>query len=965
MDLLAGRDEELAAIERQLEETRAGSARIVFLTGEPGIGKTRLLSELARRADARGCLTLSGRAAEFERELPFGVFVDALDAYLDSRGTGDLAGLSEEDLSELACVFPALSTYASGSRRPSTAAERFRTHRAVRALTERLAEDKPLVLALDDLHWADDASLELASHLLRSPPNAGVMVAAAFRAGQVDRMLEASLESATRASDAVRHLSLGPLTPIDAERLVEVGEPGERERLYRASGGNPFYLIELSRAAGDGAPVLGEHDDDRDGVPAAVVIAIVGELDGLSPSARGVAAAAAVAGDPFELDLTVPIAGIPEREALVALDELVARGLVRPSAVPRSFGFRHPLVRRAVYESCPPAARLLAHDRAAAALAAQGASPVSRAHHVERSARPGDTAAAAILREAAERTASRAPGSASRWFAGALRLLPDSSSSSERVELLTALAAARSATGDLAGSRAALLEGIDLVRGNGRGTIQLKLVVACATVEQLLGRHDGARARLLEALKAVDSSSIEAVELMLGLAAGDFYRMDYPGMRAWAARARRAAEPLGERPLDAASAAALAVAEAFTGEIAAARTHTAEAAGVVDELCDSSVAGRLDALVNVATAELYMHRYDAAASHARRGMTIARATGQGDVSPVLVPVRSAALHLSGRIADSAELLDDAVEAARLSGNAEALGWNLLSRGFTAVAAGDLELAIEVTEESVHVTRHLDDSLVATNAGLAFASALFESGEPARAIDVLLTATGGEELSLVPRAWQPNYLELMTRCWLALGRPREAEVAASRAEAVADGADLEMTAAMAQRAAAAVALARGDSRGAADCALRAAKAADAAGARVDAGVARTLAGRALAAAGESARAVIELEGAARELAACGAVRYRKQAERELRRLGRSGHRRTRPGKADGTPAEKLTEREAEIARLVVGRRTNPEIAGELFLSVKTIEAHMRNIFDKLDVSSRVELARVAERDGRLG
>jgi DNA-binding NarL/FixJ family response regulator len=93
--------------------------------------------------------------------------------------------------------------------------------------------------------------------------------------------------------------------------------------------------------------------------------------------------------------------------------------------------------------------------------------------------------------------------------------------------------------------------------------------------------------------------------------------------------------------------------------------------------------------------------------------------------------------------------------------------------------------------------------------------------------------------------------------------------------------------------------------------------------------------------------------------CGALRYRDQAERELRKLGHRIHRRTRPGAADTIGLESLTERERELARLVVDRKTNPEIASELFLSQKTVETHLRNIFRKVGVSSRVELARAVE------
>ena len=109
---------------------------------------------------------------------------------------------------------------------------------------------------------------------------------------------------------------------------------------------------------------------------------------------------------------------------------------------------------------------------------------------------------------------------------------------------------------------------------------------------------------------------------------------------------------------------------------------------------------------------------------------------------------------------------------------------------------------------------------------------------------------------------------------------------------------------------------------------------------------------------------ELERAANELGACAARRYREEAEHEMRKLGRRFARRSRARKPGGEGLETLTERELEVARLVVDRRTNPEIASALFLSEKTIETHMRNIFRKLDVSSRADVARTVERADRV-
>jgi DNA-binding NarL/FixJ family response regulator len=142
-------------------------------------------------------------------------------------------------------------------------------------------------------------------------------------------------------------------------------------------------------------------------------------------------------------------------------------------------------------------------------------------------------------------------------------------------------------------------------------------------------------------------------------------------------------------------------------------------------------------------------------------------------------------------------------------------------------------------------------------------------------------------------------------------------------------------------------------------IASARAADEASAPIEAALSRTLVGRALAQAGHDEAAVEELERAARAFDTCGALRFRDGAERELGKLGHRPHRRTRPGRADGKGIDSLTERELEVARLVVDRKTNPEIAGDLFLSQKTVETHLRNIFHKMDVTSRVELARVVE------
>src|SRR6266516_5415619 len=195
---LVGRADELGSLDQVLAELDRGRSAAIELAGEPGIGKTRLLAELAARADARGQLVLSGSASELERDLPFSVFVDALDEYVRGLERTRLAALDDDVRTELAHVFPSLTPLATG-REVALQHERYRSHRAVRELLEQLALAQPLVLVLDDFHWADSASAELLGALLRRPPAEAVLIALAVRPRQMPGRVSAALERAQRA----------------------------------------------------------------------------------------------------------------------------------------------------------------------------------------------------------------------------------------------------------------------------------------------------------------------------------------------------------------------------------------------------------------------------------------------------------------------------------------------------------------------------------------------------------------------------------------------------------------------------------------------------------------------------------------------------------------------------------------------------------------------------------------------
>src|SRR5499427_5157375 len=213
-----GRDGELGSLARILDELDRGCPGAVAVAGEPGIGKTRLLRELAARAGARGYLVLSGAASEFEHDLPFSVFVDALDKYVAGLEPERLAVLDDQVRAELAHVFPSLWALAAG-REVALQHERYRSHRAVRELLERLATPTPLVLVLDDVHWADSASAELLGALLRRPPATAVLIALALRPRQTPERLSAPLERAHREGMLTR-IELNALSPAEARAFL-------------------------------------------------------------------------------------------------------------------------------------------------------------------------------------------------------------------------------------------------------------------------------------------------------------------------------------------------------------------------------------------------------------------------------------------------------------------------------------------------------------------------------------------------------------------------------------------------------------------------------------------------------------------------------------------------------------------------------------------------------------------------
>jgi DNA-binding NarL/FixJ family response regulator len=953
---IVGRERELEQLEAALDAVTDGDPAYLAVEGEAGIGKTRLLSELCLRATERGHVVLSGSAAEFERELPFSVWIDALDAYVTSQDFARSEGWDDELAAELGEVLP--SVKGSNGSAGAVAEERFRAHRAVSRLLGLIAGEQPLVLVLDDLHWSDGASLELIAALARREPRAPVLFALGFRPSQAAQRLAPAL-TGPRAS----RVELQQLSESDAGLLLAGMDAGAVAAIYRHSGGNPFYLEQLGRAGEGALTALLDTAGDEADVPPAVAGAIAGELAPLSTGSRSFLDAAAVAGDPFELELAAAVAGLDEAEALAALDEALDLDLIRPTEVPRRFGFRHPLVRRSVYESARGGWRIAAHARAAEALAARGADATERAHHVERSARRGDTEAIELLLEAGRASASRAPSAAARWFAAAIRLLP-SQDWKRQVSVRISLASALRSLGEFERCHQTLLDALERLPPDA-AVERVDVTTRCAAIEHWMGRHDTAHDRLVRAAAELPHpDTTEAAALQIELAVDGFYERNEEQTLTMAGAALETARALGDDVLIAAAASVLCVGEAASGHIEAAREHREEAVSYVDRLSDAELAPRQEALCHLAWAEVYLEVYDKAIAHVERGIAIGRASGEGAMVIPMMLVKGFPFEMQGRLAEAREVCEEAVEATRLAGNPQWHFWSLFELGWAHYYAGHLEAAIAAGEESAEVGHRLAGGTYPSSGGgpgplLAYAR--FELGEIERARKDVTTLGSDwlEHKIAVERCFDWETLALIE---LAMENRERAEDYAQRAEQNAERLGLRLPAALAGRTRAAVLLDAGDAEGAARAACVSAELADRIGARLQAAFSRALEGKAHAAAGERSRAVATLRDAERVLDECGSLRVRDEIRRELRQLGARAEVRG-PASADDSGVGSLTKRELEIAELITDRLTNPQIAERLFLSKKTIETHIRNLFVKLGASSRVEVARIIERDRR--
>jgi predicted ATPase len=417
---LAGRERELATLwERYLVATE-GRAGVVLVSGEPGIGKSRLLGELAARAQTAGGVALRGGASEAAGMPPYLPFLEALGGYIRGADPNLLRVHAGDDAAVLASILPELPVRL-GEVAPSYALPveqaRLRLFEAVAGFLTRMAEGAPVVVVLDDLHWADAATLDLLVHVARRAGEARLLVAGGYRGGEVDRnpALGRALAELNRlrvsTTVVLSALTEAEMAALAAGFLGETPAAAVRRRLHVQSEGNPFFAEELLRhwlatgvlTRGDGGWALGETAQTA---PPTIAEAVRQRLVALPPSLVDLRTAA-ILGRTFEVGLLAGVIGQDEEAVDEALLDAVRAGLLSPRADGADgYAFAHDKIRETLYEEVSTVRRRRLHGFIGRALEQRGEDSAgdlaALAFHFTRS---GDRARGAAY---AERAAVRA-----------------------------------------------------------------------------------------------------------------------------------------------------------------------------------------------------------------------------------------------------------------------------------------------------------------------------------------------------------------------------------------------------------------------------------------------------------------------------------------------------------------------------------------------------------------------------
>jgi DNA-binding CsgD family transcriptional regulator len=907
--VLYGRDSERARIGELLDDARQSRSGALVLRGEPGIGKTALLADTLERAGDMQVLT--ARGVESESELPFAALHQLLRPALE-----ELDGVPPP---QAAALRVALGL--SDGDPP----ERFLVFAACLSLLSELAERRPVLCLVDDAHWLDAGSADALRFTARRLGAEGIALVFAAREGDVRRFEAPDVESlalagldADAAALLARSSGAAPAAPV-LDSLVE------------RTGGNALALLELPTVLSP-AQLAGEAPlPDALPLTREIERTFLERVRRLPVGAQRLLLVAAA--DDTERAAAVTAAADRLDAGAAALDDAEQAGLL--SVRGRRIVFRHPLVRSAVYGAATSSERRAAHGALATVLAGDDELADSRAWHLAASALEADEDAVGALEQAAARASERAGhAAAARALERAAELSADGASRGRR---LAAAARAASVAGaderaaDLAARARPLVDDPMLLA---------EIALASGIAERRRGRPADALDPLIEAARGVSAIAPDAaLELLLHAAAA----ASEAGEPAGSLEACRLAARIPPRAGDAKG---TLISQVLSGWRAMAEGESARAAAPLEAAVAWGATAEEEQLVFWASVgAIFLGDDDAWGALLARAIALARLHGALGILAESLSVRSLQLFLAQRFDGAASAAAEAAELAREldAQNFTTLPTNVLA-AVAAIRGHDEEASRRAAQAMERATAHqlAQQAAMATWALAHLDLARGRWPEALERLAAMADVRPGHGDALLAVVALPDTIEAAVRA----GRREDAlsMLPAFESWASGSGAAWAQPRLLGFRAL----LADGDEAAAHfEAAL---------GLREDArpfDLARIqlMYGELLRRERRRADAREHLRAAVEGFERLGAAPWADRARAELRATGETARKR------DPSAVSQLTPQERQVARFVAQGLSNKEVAAQLYLSPRTIDAHLRNAFAKLGVTSRTQLARL--------
>lgn len=931
MKVLFDREPELERLGARLAAAAAGSGAVVAIEGEPGIGKSALLATVADLAEARSLKVLRARGAELERDFPYGIVRQLFEVPLASmpgrQRKNVLAGAA-------ALAAPVLEQVVPERELPQQS-----VLHGLYWLTANLAADAPLLVCVDDAHWADQPSLRFLSYLGRRVAELPVLILYAARPSEGAAPTTPAVAEPEIVAEVVTPGPLGSAATAElvATAFERAGSVAFCEACHEVTAGNPFLLRELLRSVVTEAlePVDATAQRVRRLAPGTISRAVLARLARLGPEAVEIARALAVLGECRQLKHLAALAGTEVGAAAAVTDVLVRDGILRSEA---PLEFAHPVVRTAVHADMPPARRALAHREAARLLADAGEDRERIVSHLMAAGPAGDPQVVAVLREAAGAAVLRgAPDVASDYLSRALAEPP---APAERASVLAQLGSAE--------LRAALPSGVGHLReafDTGDATTRRATARELALALRHSGHVGEAVALLGPVIEELEGSDPEAALQLEGELISSA-RLD--AATAAVARTRLArykgrisGETTGQRLL----LASLAVELTFDGDSAAEASRLAEAAigggRLLEEQLPDSAPYYHSVFALTCAEEL---------GEAERLLDLAiddaRARGSLLGFAIASSARAHVLLRSGDVGGSEAEAQSAIDAARQA------GWRLGAPGTVAYLLGAVLERGDVAAAKGVVEAHPvgDDARDTVTYGFLLDArvrlhlAAHEGDEALR--DAELLRAHAEAWAIRNPAVMPAGAR-MAEAMSLLGERGAACSAAAEEIELARRWGAPGTLAMALRVAG---LVEGGDTGL-DLLRESAATAERSATRLEHARSLTELGAALRRAGHRRDSRGPLASALDLAQRAGAHALELRARTELLAAG------ARPRRHVLTGVDALTASERRIAELAASGLGNREIAQAVFVTTRTVEMHLTHAYQKLGIANRDELPAV--------